>query len=312
MKSAVLFVIFRRPATTQRVFDAIREARPPKLYIAADGPRPERADDLERCNEVRAIVEDIDWPCDVVRMYQASNVGLRENISSAVDTFLEAEGEGIILEDDTLPSPDFFEFCDEMLARYRNDDRVGVVSGYNPVLPSPFAADRHDFSQLPMIWGWATWRGSWLGHRSTFESWPGDATNFPSSILTCFNAPKKWIDNLEQVRSGDLSSVWSYPFFYHCWANEVLSVIPGRSLVINIGHGADATHTNASTPPRHVRELKLTEGALPSEPRDQIETSTRLDAMILADYYKLGRKAALRQMLVPLRTAVWRLLPGRG
>lgn len=305
MNSAVLLVIFRRPTTTRRVFEAIRDAQPPRLYIAADGPRVGHLDDETLCAESRAIVEHIDWPCEVVRLYRDANVGLRTNITDALDTFLGAEGEGIILEDDTLPSKGFFEYCDEMLARYRHDERVGVVSGYNPVLSSPIPPDRHDFSQLPMIWGWATWQRAWIGNGTTFDEWPGDDSNFPTSIQRCFGASKQWIENLERVRSGDLKTVWSYPFFYHCWANDLLAVIPGRSLTINIGYDADATHTIAVVPPRHVRTLRLTEGHLPREPAGQVEAAPRLDARMLAGYYKLGRVAAARQLLAPLRNRIW-------
>lgn len=305
MKSAVLLVIFRRPVTTRRVFEAIRIAQPPKLYIAADGPRPDRPDDDDLCAQTRAITENVDWECDVVRLYREANVGLRVNISEAVDALLEAEGEGIILEDDTLPSNSFFGFCDEMLAKYRHEERVGTVSGYNPALPSPIPSGHHDFTQLPMIWGWATWKRSWTGHRATFEAWPGDDSNFPTSVRGCFGASKRWIDNLEQVRSGELRTVWSYPFFYHCWAHDLLAVMPASSLTVNIGYDDVATNTVAAIPPRHVRSLRLTESEPAREPAREIQTSPRLDEKILADYYKLGLGAVVRQMLAPVRNALW-------
>jgi len=255
MDSAVLLVIFRRPETTQRVFDAIRLARPPRLYVAADGPRPDRADDPALCQATRAIIDQVDWPCEVVRLFKDANVGLRSNISTAITTMLDREGEGIILEDDTLPTQAFFHYCDTLLARYRNDDRVGVVSGYNPALSKQSAGDQYSFSELPMIWGWATWRRAWVGSDDSFADWPGDATGFPPSILRTYGATARWIDNFERIRSGDLGTVWSYPFFYHCWVNQLLTAIPGRTLTVNLGFDADATHTVDELPPRHVRRL---------------------------------------------------------
>lgn len=254
----------------------------------------------------RQIVDDIDWPCNVVRLYQDANVGLRTNISAAITTFLDREGEGIILEDDTLPSQAFFHYCDTLLERYRDDERVGVVSGYNPVVARRPDGDRYFFSELPMIWGWATWRRAWQGNNDTFDAWPGDSTGFPPSILRTFGAQARWIDNLERVKSGDLSTVWSYPFFYHCWVNQRLTAIPGRTLTVNIGFEPEATHTTESVPPRHVRQLKMVEAPPPLLGPERVEAAKSFDARILASYYKLGRAAAARQALVPLRNAIWR------
>lgn len=305
MKSAVLLVVFRRPDSTSRVFEAIRAARPARLYVAADGPRADRPDDLDPCAATRQIVENVDWPCDVFRLYRDSNIGLRRNISEAIATMLEHEGEGIILEDDTLPTQAFFAYCDELLARYRDDERVGVISGYNPAMSSRLAADQHYFSELPMIWGWATWQRAWQGNEETFASWPGDTTGFPDSVMRTYGAPAKWIDNFERVRSGSLGSVWSYPFFFHCWAKNLLTAIPGKTLTVNIGYDADATNT-VTLPPKHVRELELIEQAPPLAGPSAIEASTALDAAILSSYYKLGKAAALRQALVPVRNAILR------
>ncbi len=133
MKSPVLFLIFNRPDTTAKVFEAIREARPPKLYIAADGPRPNRAGEKDRCEVTRAIATQVDWPCEVKKLFRDENLGCGKAVSEAITWFFENEPEGIILEDDILPHPDFFPYCDEMLEKYRDNDRVGIISGHNHI-----------------------------------------------------------------------------------------------------------------------------------------------------------------------------------
>src|SRR5690349_2048344 len=131
MKSAILFLVFNRPETTARVFEAIRAAQPPRLYVAADGPRASRIGESERCDLTRRIASAVDWPCDITTLFRAANLGCKNAVSSAISWFFEHEEEGVILEDDCLPDPSFFRYCDELLAHYRDDTRIGLISGNN-------------------------------------------------------------------------------------------------------------------------------------------------------------------------------------
>lgn len=293
-------VVFRRPETTRRVFDAVRHARPSRLYISADGPRRDRPDDPDLCAQVRQVVERVDWPCHVVRTYHEVNVGLRRNMTTAVSAFLAEEGEGVILEDDTVPSQTFFEYCDALLERHRHNERVGVVSGYNPAILRPFHAERYYFSDTPMIWGWATWERAWSNHETTFANWDGSSKLFPDSVVRARGASERWIENLSDIASGRLSTVWSYPFIYHCWANQLLSTIPGRTLVVNVGFGKDATHTNGSRAPLHVRKLALANIEPPLKGPTSLQSSRVLDAQILADYWKMGGVSMIQQRIASL------------
>ena len=129
MKSAVLFVVFNRPDTTARVFETIRTAKPPRLYVAADGPRAGRAGEAVLCAKVRQLAMKVDWPCKLYTLFQDTNLGCKIGVSSAINWFFEHEEEGIVLEDDILAQPSFFEYCDEMLDRYRDDTKVSMISG---------------------------------------------------------------------------------------------------------------------------------------------------------------------------------------
>ena len=109
----VLFLIFNRPDTTKQVFDAIRKARPKRLYVAADAPRVEKEGEAALCQQTRAIIKQVDWDCEVQTLFREENLGCQKAISSAIDWFFEHEEMGIILEDDCLPSPSLFSFCSD-------------------------------------------------------------------------------------------------------------------------------------------------------------------------------------------------------
>ena len=131
LKTPVLFLIFNRPDVTQRVFEAIRKAKPPRLYVAADGPRIGKEGEEENCTLTRKIIEQVDWDCEVKKLFREKNLGCKIAVSSAIDWFFENEEEGIILEDDCLPDQSFFPFCGELLAYYRTNDKVMHLSGDN-------------------------------------------------------------------------------------------------------------------------------------------------------------------------------------
>ena len=154
----VLFLIFNRPDTTKQVFSAIQKARPPRLYVAGDGPRPEQSNEAEICEIVRSIATNVDWDCEVKTLFRDHNFGCRLAVSQAISWFFENEPEGIILEDDCLPSQSFFWFCQELLEDFRNDKQVGAICGFysNELDYKPSAS--YFFSRYMRVWGWAGWR----------------------------------------------------------------------------------------------------------------------------------------------------------
>ena len=160
-RSPVLFLVFNRPDTTQRVFDAIRAAQPPRLYVAADGPRAGDPAEAERCAAVRRIATAVDWPCELVTLIRPENLGCKRAVSSAITWFFEYEPEGIILEDDCLPDPSFFGYCDALLEHYRDDDRIMCISGDNFISAHCRTRPQLLFFSLCHIWGWASWARAW-------------------------------------------------------------------------------------------------------------------------------------------------------
>ena len=246
-RSPVLFLVFNRPDTTQRVFDAIRASRPPRLYVAADGPRAGRAGEAERCEAVRRIATAVDWPCELVTLMRSDNLGCKVAVSSAITWFFEHEPEGIILEDDCLPDPSFFGFCDALLERYRDDDRVMCVSGDNFVSAQWAPEHGYYFSRYAHIWGWASWARAWRHYSVDLPSASGErvidvlARTFPESKAV----RDQWYDLMTDVAAGRIDT-WDYQWSYAIWQRQGVSCMPRSNLISNIGFGPGATHTTSA------------------------------------------------------------------
>jgi hypothetical protein len=245
MRSPILFLIFNRPDVTQRVFDAIRQARPPKLYIAADGPRQGRAGEAARCKAVQAITSKVDWPCEVSRLIREENLGCKIAVSSAIDWFFSQEPEGIILEDDCLPHPDFFPYCDELLAKYRDDERVGLISGtaFGDLKNELIVKDDEDylFCRYPSIWGWATWQRVWKDYDlniSLWKSYRAEISNQTTNLKL-----RKRNNQLFDLAYTSKIDTWDYQVSFLLWSTARFSICPRLNLIKNIGFGSDATHT---------------------------------------------------------------------
>lgn len=228
----IAFVIFNRPDYTKAVFAEIRKAQPKKLFIIADGPRIPSEDAV--CKETRAIVENIDWPCEVHRNYAERNLGLKERFHTGLNWFFENIEQGIILEDDCLPHLSFFRFAGEMLEKYKNNEQIMMISGNN-FLPDFKAKKDYFFSRYFPIWGWATWRRAWEKYDVNIENW-----ELPESKkrLKKMYAQKYMINHaaklFDDIHSRKLNT-WDVQWLYTCLMSDGLCIIPGRNLVSNIG-----------------------------------------------------------------------------
>lgn len=250
LQTAVLLIIFNRPETTKLVFEAIKKARPPRLYIAADGPRSDVATDAQRCKATREIVERIDWDCQVSREYQIKNLNCGRGPSSAISWFFRHEEQGIILEDDCLPSQSFFWYCEELLNHYHDDTRVMHIGGTNfqqGWLHDPDYS--YYFSQNGHVWGWATWRRAWRKFDFEIKNFPrldeeGLFDYFFVSPLEKFYRQRK-LKRTWAHRSD--ASWWDYQWDFARYTNHSLAIVPKVNLVKNIGFGEEATHTFAGT-----------------------------------------------------------------
>lgn len=244
LQTPVAFIIFNRPDTTARVFEEIAKARPPKLLVVADGPRTHRAGEADLCIATRAIIEQVDWPCEVLTNYSEVNLGCRKRVSSGLDWIFEQVPEAIILEDDCLPDPSFFRFCQEMLERYRHDQRIGMISGDNFQFGRRYGQDSYYFSKYVHVWGWATWRNRWVeSYDVTMEKWvrvlhEGRLTDIVGDV----RGADYWGKNFEKVYRQQIDT-WDYQWVFANWIEGRLSILPSVNLISNIGFGENATHT---------------------------------------------------------------------
>lgn len=247
-KTPILFLVFNRPDLTQKVFEKIRKVRPGRLYVAADGPRQDCSADVDACIEARRIATDVDWNCDVRTLFRERNLGCGRAVKEAIDWFFNCEEEGIILEDDCLPEPCFFPYCEEMLDWYRDEQQVAMISGFNGIPRSHWQASRIHLTAIPHIWGWATWRRAWSGAMPTLDDWRAfrDSERFGSTI-GCPRAEMFWKNQMDQFFEGKIDT-WDLPWVLKIWIDGGLSISPGVNLVKNVGFDERGTHTRANNP----------------------------------------------------------------
>lgn len=244
LNTPVVLIVFNRPEPTRRVFAAIAAARPSRLFIIADAPRPDRQGEQQRCQEVMKIVSAVNWPCTVETNLAPENLGCRRRVISGLDWVFSLVEEAIILEDDCLPDPSFFPYCSELLERYRDCGQIGIISGFNPMQSSfPFPYSYY-FTRLVLIWGWATWRRSWQKYDEKMTSWPRVKQDGLLNLMwKDRKARRMWTGIFERMYSGTGPNAWSYNLVYSAWTRNWLNIVPSRNLIQNIGFDQDATHT---------------------------------------------------------------------
>lgn len=244
LNTAVLFLIFNRLNTTKQVFEAIQQAKPPRLYIAADGARVTKKGEEQEVKSVRDyVMSNIDWKCEVKTLFQEQNLGCKMAVSGAIDWFFENEEMGIILEDDCLPNQSFFWFCEELLEKYKDDMRVFIISGYNKQNEWEKQINDYFFSNFGGIWGWASWRRAWKHYdvkMSDIEDFI-DQNNFEKQLGKRIGSQRQnTIYSNIILKNVD---TWDYQWAYTRHKNNGLACVPKYSLIENIGFGDDATHT---------------------------------------------------------------------
>jgi hypothetical protein len=249
MKTPIIFLIFKRPDTTAKVFESIRKAKPEKLFIIADGARPERIDEVEKCGATRLIVDNIDWNCEVIKNYSHANLGCAKRVSSGLDWAFEHVEEAIILEDDCVPHHTFFRFCEELLNKYRYDNRIASISGQNVQFGRKSTNYSYYFSRYNHCWGWATWRRAWKYFDFDLKLWnEAKQTKLLNSIFEETRSVNTWINLIESAKDGSLDS-WAIRWSLACWLQSGLGIISNVNLVSNIGFGQDSTHLKNDNSP---------------------------------------------------------------
>ncbi len=256
LRTPVLFIAFNRYDSARQVMEAIRQARPPRLYFACDGPRNEG--EKERCERVRSLVELVDWDCQLFTRFSDRNLGVMMGESTAMDWFWENEEEGIVLEDDTYPSQSFFWYCEELLERYRHDERVWCIMGNNLMTEWPVkSGDSYYYSAhgYGAYWGWAGWRRVWNRYDVEMKAWPAarDSGLLTGQFLS--KAEMKEAYKLFQAQYEGTIRSWDYQMDLARILNHGVTCIPNVNMIRNIGFGADGTHTVSENDRRNKEDL---------------------------------------------------------
>lgn len=256
MNVPVAVIVFNRPKHTREVFAALRLVRPAELFVIADGPRPEVSADNALCAEVREVVSEVDWPCTVHRNFADSNLGLKERVSSGLSWVFDNVDRAIVLEDDCVAHPDFFRFCESLLERYADDDRVSVITGNNFQQGRRRGEASYYFSRYNHCWGWATWRRAWRQYNGDIDFWP-EWKNSDSWRATLPDPVERryWSAIFDDVRAGKINS-WAYPWTASVWFHDGLTATPQVNLVKNIGFDDAATHTAGRRPSGSASEFE--------------------------------------------------------
>lgn len=236
----VLLIIFNRPETTRKTFEAIKKAQPAILYVAADGPRNEEEKKL--CDSARKLTEEINWDCKIHRLYRDVNLGCKDAVVEAINWLFEKEEKGIILEDDCVPDESFFNFCSTMLYNYKDEKTVKSISGTNFLFGSYDHTDDYFFFNYTMMWGWATWKRAW---QEVDWSVPFDKQNIADKINQTYTNKKfsVWISNLISHFYDNfetIKDIWDIHVLTTYLLNDGLQIIPSKNLIKNIG--IEGTH----------------------------------------------------------------------
>ena len=243
----VALIIFNRPDLTVRVLDAIRSARPPQLFVIADGPRNDAETAL--CAQTRALVSSVDWQCELHTNFSDSNMGCGHRPATGIDWVFSQVDQAIILEDDCLPAPSFFQYCAALLARYRDNPRVMHISGNNYLPGVDAGRFSYYFSKYTFSCGWATWRRAWKFYDFGLPAWPKFKLNGGLSAI-CPDSVERdyWRGKLDPIHSGKRHDAWDYQWNFSVWAQGGLSILPAVNLISNLGFRPDATHTRDLDP----------------------------------------------------------------
>lgn len=281
LETPVALIIFNRPDTTKQVIEKIKEVKPSKLFIIADAARDEKEGEIEKVLETRKVVEDaIDWDCEVYKNYAETNMGCKMRVSSGITWVFENVDRAIIIEDDIIPSDDFFRFQQEMLEHYKDNPKVMMVSGTN-LLKEYEIEEQYAFSCFSSIWGWGTWARAWKGYDVDIKDWPEiDKTGAFKCVAPGLGYMflKKHMDSVYNHKKD----TWDIQWDYCRYINHGLGIVPKVNMVNNIGFDrADATHTNGSS----GEDFSYGEMTFPLEFNDKVKRNVKYDMEYILKYF---------------------------
>ncbi|MBE9125341.1 MULTISPECIES: glycosyltransferase family 2 protein [unclassified Coleofasciculus] len=301
IKTPVVFIIFKRPDTTEKVFEVIRQAKPPKLLVIADGARADRAGEAEKCAATRAIIERVDWDCEVLKNYSDVNMGCKQRLSSGLNWVFNTVEEAIILEDDCLPHPSFFRFCEELLDKYRNDKRIMMISGSNILGEWKSDIQSYHFAYYGSIWGWASWQRAWHYYDVNMNLWSSaEARNRVRDVICDKKQYLNRSDIFEKTYLGEIDT-WDYQWGFARFLQSGLSIIPSGNLISNLGFTKEGTNTKKDT--KGVANLPISSISFPLKEPYGVAVDRNYDYLRYQKTWKQSLLQRIRRKIKKIMTA---------
>ncbi len=296
----VLLIFFTRPETFKKVFAAVKEARPSKLFLACDGPRENHFDDFEKIAACKKIAEDIDWECEVITNYSETNIGCGMRPQTAITWALSFVDRIVVLEDDCVPEQTFFPYMAELLEKYKDDERIGMVSGLNHFVNWDCGGESYFFCNEGAIWGWGTWARVWKDYDYTMRAIEDPRVQRLLSGEIFFRRSKKkrikhWLQTRKKLSQNANISYWDAQFDYLRYSNRYLSIVPRTNLICNIGIGNDSTHAKIG-----ATDLVWKKNMVHFMPTSPIEIPLKHPDFILCDHTYDRKESAILRYPNPL------------
>lgn len=290
LATPVAYIAYNRPSHAARTFRLVAQAKPETLFIILDGPKDDVPGDAEKCAAVRNLLSQIDWKCNVRLNVSADNIGSRKRVQSGLDWVFRHVDRAIVVEDDCLLDPTFFQFADELLAYYENDSRIGVICAQGDELPSNGSS--YHASRYPLLWGWATWRRTWQLYEPDIESWRSTRTsNLLMNALKNPLAVAYWRGQLDRTYAG--LDTWDYQVNYCCWRHDLICIHPTVNMLSNIGFDAEATNTVRRHTPFGRAATRM---RFPIRHPATLAVSPVREARLLAAHYGVSSQEALKRV----------------
>jgi hypothetical protein len=278
METAILIIAFNRPDTTSQLINALRTIKPRKIYVAADGPRDDHPTDRDNCSQVRLLIDNFGFECELHTLYQEKNLGCRNAVETALDWFFENEESGIILEDDIIPSSEFCYFMENLLIKYSSNDNVAAITGFNP-MGQFLKSDSYFFYRGFYPWGWATWKRFWTKHRSTKYDM-NDLKDFSQKRPECKHLHSVIKFNLNLINKGHLDT-WDYQLLYTITKYDLIVAMPEANLTVNIGY--NGAHSNNNNMNHSYGKMNINNLIHPNIP----DVNNKWNNLLLEEYSKV-------------------------
>jgi hypothetical protein len=304
----ILVIMYNRPEIVTRLWRSLRGVRPEKLYVACDGARSGKKADLESVERTRATIREIDWNCQVETLFHQSNLGCKFGPYKSMDWFFALEERGIILEDDCIPHPSFFRYCEELLDKYEGDERIMTICGdRSPLGDAPIPGGySYAFSKYPLTWGWGTWRRAWNMMDIDGKSWPDVVSTGVMRSVFRNEDEYYWFWGLfERTYRQQTTDSWDEMWLYNCLFHHGLSILPETNLISNIGFGDKATHTGDPRDPRSA--LPALEMSFPMRHPRLVASPFSIDKLVERRGFGIRARPAWRRLAKRVKLVANRL-----